>query len=220
MERNGNTVEIWATATRSHFTPDIMRVKQGDTVILHMTNIEQTKDATHGFAIADYNIQASLEPGETANFEFAADKVGAFNFYCTEFCSALHLEMAGWLLVEPTSRRRSARHVRQRARGDGADGGTPTLGEIRPSGGVASPPEGIPGEEGEMKKLFGKPEPAWLISAVIAGVLLVAAIFVPLWRMELVAPQYPAGLVMHAYGDHFEGDSGLRTTTTSVRSTG
>jgi len=59
-----------------------------------------------------------------------------------------------------------------------------------------------------MKELFGKPEPAWLISAVIAGVLLVAAIFVPLWRMELVAPQYPEGLVMYAYGDHFEGDSG------------
>lgn len=103
VERNGSTVEIWATATRSHFTPDIMRVKQGDTVILHMTNIEQTKDATHGFAIADYNIQASLDPGETASFQFVADKVGAFNFYCTEFCSALHLEMAGWLLVEPTS---------------------------------------------------------------------------------------------------------------------
>ena len=103
VERNGSTVEIWATATRSHFTPDIMRVKEGDTVILHMTNIEQTKDATHGFAIADYNIQASLDPGETASFEFVADKVGAFNFYCTEFCSALHLEMAGWLLVEPSS---------------------------------------------------------------------------------------------------------------------
>jgi nitrous-oxide reductase len=103
VERNGNTVEIWATATRSHFTPDIMRVKQGDTVILHMTNVEQTKDATHGFAIADYNIQASLDPGETVSFQFVADKVGAFNFYCTEFCSALHLEMAGWLLVEPTS---------------------------------------------------------------------------------------------------------------------
>lgn len=103
VERNGNTVEIWATATRSHFTPDIMRVKEGDTVILHMTNIEQTKDATHGFAIADHNIQASLDAGETASFEFVADKVGAYNFYCTEFCSALHLEMAGWLLVEPTS---------------------------------------------------------------------------------------------------------------------
>jgi nitrous-oxide reductase len=89
------------SATRSHYSPDIIRVKQGDTVKLHITNIEQTRDATHGFAVGMYNIQASLDAGETANFEFLADKPGAWNFYCTEFCSALHLEMAGWLLVEP-----------------------------------------------------------------------------------------------------------------------
>jgi len=81
--------------------PDQIRVKQGDKVILHITNPEQTRDATHGFAIADYNIQVSIEPGETTTIEFVADKPGVFNFYCTEFCSALHLEMAGWLLVEP-----------------------------------------------------------------------------------------------------------------------
>jgi len=100
-ERNGNTVEVWMSAQRSHFTPDVIRVKEGDNVILHITNIEQTKDATHGFAIADYNIEASLEPGESSDIKFVADKAGVFNFYCTEFCSALHLEMAGWLLVEP-----------------------------------------------------------------------------------------------------------------------
>jgi len=103
VEREGNTVTVYMTAQRSHFTPDIIRVKQGDTVVIHVTSVEQTRDATHGFAIADYNIQASIEPGETANFEFVADKPGAFNLYCTEFCSALHLEMAGWFLVEPAS---------------------------------------------------------------------------------------------------------------------
>jgi nitrous-oxide reductase len=103
IERSGDTVEIWMSATRSHFVPDVVRVKEGDTVKIHVTNIEEVRDATHGFAIADYNIQASLEPGEVANFEFVADKAGAYNFYCTEFCSALHLEMAGWFLVEPAS---------------------------------------------------------------------------------------------------------------------
>jgi nitrous-oxide reductase len=103
VERNGNNVEVWMTATRSHFTPDILRLKEGDNVTLHITNIEQTKDATHGFAIADYNIQGSLDPGETATFAFVADKPGSYNFYCTEFCSALHLEMAGWMLVEPAA---------------------------------------------------------------------------------------------------------------------
>ncbi len=102
VERNGNIVEIWMSAQRSHFTPDVVRVKEGDRVLLHITNVEQTKDATHGFAIADYNIQGSLDPGEVANFDFIADKPGSYNLYCTEFCSALHLEMAGWFLVEPT----------------------------------------------------------------------------------------------------------------------
>ncbi|HLC28278.1 MAG TPA: Sec-dependent nitrous-oxide reductase [Dehalococcoidia bacterium] len=103
VERNGNNVEVWMTATRSHFTPDILRLKQGDNVTLHITNVEQTKDATHGFAVADYNIQGSLDPGETASFAFVADKPGSYLFYCTEFCSALHLEMAGWMLVEPAA---------------------------------------------------------------------------------------------------------------------
>jgi copper chaperone NosL len=58
-----------------------------------------------------------------------------------------------------------------------------------------------------MRRFFGKPEPAWIASAAIAGVLLAAAILLPLWRMELVAPQYPEGLVLYAYGDHFAGDS-------------
>ncbi len=57
-----------------------------------------------------------------------------------------------------------------------------------------------------MRQLFGKPEGSWLISAVIACGLLAGTLFVPLWRMELVAPQYPAGLVMRAYGYKFAED--------------
>ena len=101
MERNGTRLEVWMSAQRSHFTPDVIRVNEGDTVVLHITNVEQTKDATHGFAIANHHIQVSLDPGEVATVEFVADQPGTYNMYCTEFCSALHLEMAGWLLVQP-----------------------------------------------------------------------------------------------------------------------
>jgi len=55
----------------------------------------------HGFAMYGYNVQLSLEPGKTATASFVADKPGVYPYYCTEFCSALHLEMQGYLLVQP-----------------------------------------------------------------------------------------------------------------------
>ena len=101
IERKPDGVHVYMTAVRSHFTPDIVRVKKGDTVHLHITNVEQAHDATHGFTIGSYNVHSSLEPGKHVDITFVADKEGIFPFYCTEFCSALHLEMAGYFLVEP-----------------------------------------------------------------------------------------------------------------------
>ena len=100
--RNGNEVEVFMTAVRSHFTPEHVEIQQGDHVTWHITNIERAYDATHGFAIPGYNINLSLEPGEAVTFEFEADQAGVFSYYCTEFCSALHLEMTGYLLIEPS----------------------------------------------------------------------------------------------------------------------
>ena len=99
--RRADGVHVYMTAIRSHFKPDIIKVKEGDKVHLHVTNVEQAFDATHGFCINSYNVNLSLEPGKHCNVSFTADKAGVFPFYCTEFCSALHLEMAGYFLVEP-----------------------------------------------------------------------------------------------------------------------
>jgi nitrous-oxide reductase len=46
-------------------------------------------------------VHASVEPGKTVTVKFKADKEGVYPYYCTEFCSALHLEMQGYLLVKP-----------------------------------------------------------------------------------------------------------------------
>ena len=105
IERKGNVVDVYMTAIRSHFTPDVIRVKEGDKVRLHLTSLEQAHDATHGFALASYNINTSIEPGEHSDIEFVADRAGVFPMYCTEFCSALHLEMAGYFLVEPKGKK-------------------------------------------------------------------------------------------------------------------
>lgn len=96
-----NTVEVKMTAIRSHFYPEHVEVKEGDRVIWHMTSTERALDATHGFMLPAFNKMVSLEAGEYQKVEFIADKAGVYPFYCTEFCSALHLEMMGYLRVAP-----------------------------------------------------------------------------------------------------------------------
>ncbi|MCC6273930.1 MAG: Sec-dependent nitrous-oxide reductase [Deltaproteobacteria bacterium] len=101
IERNGNKVHVHAVVIRSFYNPDVITVKKGDHVTLDITNAESATDATHGFGLHGYNITASIDPGATQRIEFEAKEAGVFPFYCTEFCSALHMEMAGWLIVEP-----------------------------------------------------------------------------------------------------------------------
>jgi len=101
IERKADGVHVYMTLVRSHLNPDIIEVKKGDRVHIHATSLEQALDATHGFCIDMYNVNLSIEPGKVCNVSFTADRAGVFPYYCTEFCSALHLEMAGYLLVKP-----------------------------------------------------------------------------------------------------------------------
>jgi nitrous-oxide reductase len=101
VERKGNNVEIWMSVVRSHFSPERITIKKGDKVTWHFTSLERQRDATHGFTLSGYNINLSIEPGMTETIEFVADQAGTYTYYCTEFCSALHLEMVGYLLIEP-----------------------------------------------------------------------------------------------------------------------
>jgi nitrous-oxide reductase len=99
--RKGNKVEVFGTLIRSHITPETIEVEVGDEVTVNLTNLERAQDETHGFAVSTYNVHASIEPGKTVQVKFKADKEGVYPYYCTEFCSALHLEMQGYLLVKP-----------------------------------------------------------------------------------------------------------------------
>jgi len=99
--RKGNKVTIHSTLIRSHFSPEVIEVVVGDEVTWHITNLERAQDETHGFTVDQMNIHGSLEPGETETFTFIADVEGVYPFYCTEFCSALHLEMMGYFMVKP-----------------------------------------------------------------------------------------------------------------------
>jgi nitrous-oxide reductase len=101
IDRNGNHVIVHMSAVRSNFAPWKLEVNQGDLVTIYITNIEQTTDELHGFGLLEYNINVVIDPGETKTIEFTANKPGVFAYYCTNFCSALHQEMQGYLLVKP-----------------------------------------------------------------------------------------------------------------------
>ena len=88
-------------AVRSHFTPDIVRVAQGDTVYFHVTNVEQDDDIAHGFGILFSSKNMQIEPGQTKTMRWVAEKAGVTPFYCSNFCSALHQEMQGYIQAMP-----------------------------------------------------------------------------------------------------------------------
>ena len=99
VTRQGNKVIAKVVAVRSTFTPTEIEVQEGDIVTVAVTNIEQTTDELHGFGLLDYNINIVIDPGETKTVTFKVDKRGVFPYYCTNFCSALHQEMQGYLIV-------------------------------------------------------------------------------------------------------------------------
>ena len=105
IERKGNHVYVYGTMVRSHINPEHVTVNKGDTVTFYLTNLERAEDETHGFTVDLYNVHTSLEPGKTVAVTFKADMEGVFPYYCTEFCSALHLEMMGYLLVKDPNKK-------------------------------------------------------------------------------------------------------------------
>ncbi|MEZ4987267.1 MAG: hypothetical protein R2795_19860 [Saprospiraceae bacterium] len=103
VERRGNEVHVWMTMIRSHFAPDnIEGIKMGDRVYFHITNLEQDWDTPHGFAVLGaQNAELLIMPGQTETLFWQPDRVGVFPMYCTDFCSALHQEMQGYVRVSP-----------------------------------------------------------------------------------------------------------------------
>lgn len=103
VERDGKDVHVYMTAIRSHLAPDnIEGIKMGDKVYFHVTNLEQDWDVPHGFAVQGANnAELLVMPGQTRTLLWEPFKPGVFAFYCTDFCSALHQEMSGYVRVSP-----------------------------------------------------------------------------------------------------------------------
>ncbi|MFV0566545.1 MAG: Sec-dependent nitrous-oxide reductase [Flavobacteriaceae bacterium] len=103
--RDGNVVHVYMTMIRSHFSPDnIEGIKVGDKVYFHVTNLEQDYDVPHGISMIGANTSELLiMPGQTESFLWEPKQEGVWPFYCTDFCSALHQEMQGYVRVSASN---------------------------------------------------------------------------------------------------------------------
>lgn len=94
-------VRVKMTSVRSFFNPDWFTVPEGWKVKLRLTNIEEAIDISHGFALTYHDVAESIEPGDVKEIEFTARREGVYWYYCLWFCSELHLEMRGRMIVIP-----------------------------------------------------------------------------------------------------------------------
>lgn len=103
--REGDIVRVYMTSIRSHFAPDnIEGIKVGDKVYIHLTNLEQDWDTPHGISVLGaQNAELLVMPGQTETLLWEPQRPGVYPFYCTDFCSALHQEMQGYIRVSESS---------------------------------------------------------------------------------------------------------------------
>ncbi|MBI4533503.1 MAG: Sec-dependent nitrous-oxide reductase [Candidatus Melainabacteria bacterium] len=102
--RQGKDVHVYMGCIRSRFLPDnIEGIKVGDAVYFHVTSLEQDWGIGHGFALQGAQVpNVRVMSGETRTVVWKPQKPGIYPFYCTDFCSALHQEMQGYVRVSPS----------------------------------------------------------------------------------------------------------------------
>jgi len=88
---------IAVSAERFKFTPAVIELKAGETVVLEITSL----DRKHGFQVPDLNVDESIEPGKVTRVRVTAAKAGTIPFHCSVFCGSGHEEMAGEIVVKP-----------------------------------------------------------------------------------------------------------------------
>jgi cytochrome c oxidase subunit 2 len=88
--------EFVITAKQWSFSPSVIKVKKGDTIVLKLSSA----DVEHGIVIADFGINTKFKPGEIKVVEFVADKTGTFEFICNVRCGVGHMGMKGMIIVE------------------------------------------------------------------------------------------------------------------------
>jgi cytochrome c oxidase subunit II len=95
--------EVYMVAQTWNFLPDKIEVPVGSEVTFHMT----ARDVTHGFKLADTNVNMMVLPGQISTLSAKFDKPGVYDYICHEYCGYVtgapigHHTMYGQLTVMP-----------------------------------------------------------------------------------------------------------------------
>jgi len=101
IRKGPHQVRVYMTSQAPKFNTTEFTVRQGDTVQLIVTNVDNVEDLSHGMCVGHHDVNFLVNCQDTNSMTFVADRPGMYWYYCPWFCHALHLEMRGRMFVEP-----------------------------------------------------------------------------------------------------------------------
>jgi len=94
--RGGEPRVVEITAKRFEFSPAVVTVKKGETVMLRLRSL----DVTHGFFQKDLGIDLEIEPGKVTEMTLTPRVQGRYLTICDHFCGSGHGNMKMTIVVE------------------------------------------------------------------------------------------------------------------------
>ena len=235
VTRTGNKVKAKMMAIRSRFVPDRIDAQVGDELTIHVTNVEQTRDMIHGLGIIEHDMNVVIDPGETKTFHLKPTSPASFRSTAptsarrsTRRCRAISSSQT----PGSSCQARITAHPRPEF---GTAGPSRAQPAAHPRSGHGKPGSAAPArrQPRHHKRLRGRRKPAAVFTfmqakigsalqwefrflhkplnfwsrlfLLAAAVTIVAALFFPLWKMHLVAPQYSDGLDLYIFSYKIEG---------------
>jgi len=107
--RKNNVTEVFGTLSSQGMKPLEVKVNQGDEVLLHLTNIEQTEGKIIKFIVNGMGVIGVYPPGKTSTLRFVASQEGKFSYSSEDISSPFENQISGQLIVANNSKFESRR---------------------------------------------------------------------------------------------------------------